>query len=428
MREKLSLNLYLKKDRGPDYQLLSALYFLDIENSLPLFNNYQLYSAQDLLLDPGLFKLTNSPDNTINLQSRKLEYNFYNENTNIFFLLDVSPSVRKYEGTNFAIQLDNLESIATGLLETSYLFLSKLRSQNQIVFRPKLSVFAFGFPKSDFLNLMTDFELEEGSLAVLKEKISTMFQLIYQKLYSELLNSSNEFRRGTCFSFDSFFPKFMRYFNKGYNNSNIFSKLLLFTDGVCFENTTSIFEALQMNKSYMACDIIFISRADNCISNDLGFLAAKSPSKAIAKLLNGSLYTYQDIKRLIEAHCSLINSEKPLLCRIMKLLLGISQIIKWRDPGNSKTDKEIVEKANMVKPFEIIRKLYYKSSLLEIKNFQDFLQQKIISSWKICYIHRGELGETKVFLKIKLSPKLDLLACLEFESDKLHQGTEISCE
>lgn len=199
---------------------------------------------------------------------------------------------------------------------------------------------------------MTDFDLEEGSLTVLKEKISTIFQLIYQKLYSELLTSTNEFKRGTCFSFDSFFTKFMSYFSKGYHNSNLFSKFLLFTDGVCFENTTSIFEALQMNKSYIACDIIFISKPDNSISNDLGFLAAKSPSKAIAKLLNGSLYTYQDVKKLVEAHCSLIYSEKPLLCRILKLLLGITQVIKWKDPGNSKKDKEVVEKPNMVKPFE----------------------------------------------------------------------------
>jgi len=40
MRDKLSLNLYLKKDKGPDYGLLSALYFLDIENSLPVNHHF----------------------------------------------------------------------------------------------------------------------------------------------------------------------------------------------------------------------------------------------------------------------------------------------------------------------------------------------------------------------------------------------------
>jgi len=195
--------------------------------------------------------------------------------------------------------------------------------------------------------------MEEDTLSSLKEKMSTIFQLLEQKIHSELLQASKTHHKGTCFTFDKFFVQFMNYFSRSFTSSNLFSKFLLFTDGISFDNLGPIFESLQMNKLYMSCDILFTTHPDNCISNDFGFIAAKSSLKSVAKLLNGSLYTYEQLTEILEQQDCILNNSKLLVPDTLKIFLAISQNIKYIPEGlQEEINGKSHDKPLHIKPFE----------------------------------------------------------------------------
>lgn len=186
-------------------------------------------------------------------------------------------------------------------------------------------------------------------MPALKGKIDLMFNHVYEKLYQEV-TKSKETWKSSKHSFDAFFSKFMAHFSKNYNDHNTFSKFLLVSDGICFENSETIFRALQMNKLHMACDIIMVGHPnDNNFSNDLGFIAAESPLNALAKLLNGRMYSYNEFKQASLGNKS--SKEKSQASGFLKICLGITQVIKFVEPGEQGEGK-YVEKPNTIKPFE----------------------------------------------------------------------------
>lgn len=193
-------------------------------------------------------------------------------------------------------------------------------------------------------------------MPALKEKVNLMFNHVYEKLYQEVTKLPKE-KKSSKHSFDSFFSKFMAHFSKNYNDHNTFSKFLLVSDGICFENSESIFRALQMNKLHMSCDIIIVGHPNDNFSNDLGFIASQSPLNALAKLLNGRMYSYNEFKKAALGNKS--NDQSPdkqhSTSDFLKICLGITQVIKFVQPGEQGEGK-YVEKPNSIKPFEKIRK------------------------------------------------------------------------
>lgn len=201
---------------------------------------------------------------------------------------------------------------------------------------------------------MGEFILEENNLDLLIQRFKKSLQTIYEKLYAEIAKTGSSERKVNM-GFESFFELLIGYIAKNYSDPNCLFKLVLFTDGICIDNTSSVFEVLEQNKFFMSCDIILTGLPESCVSNDFGFIFSKPLLKSLTKILNGKLYTSADFEKLCEfSMLSAEGNQLPAIPEFLRVALGVPQQVKITHPQYKHLSPEQLNKET-IKPYRKMR-------------------------------------------------------------------------